>query len=44
MAVSERKDSSRVREIDKHVKNKFRWDWMEREIVDIKRDDYQEYV
>lgn len=34
MSVLERKDASRVKEIDKHIKNKFRWDWLEREIVD----------
>ncbi|XP_061735326.1 uncharacterized protein LOC133538062 isoform X1 [Nerophis ophidion] len=35
MSVLERKDASRVKDIDKHVKNKFRWDWMERTITDI---------
>ncbi|KAM9424389.1 uncharacterized protein KZ484_001126 isoform 2-T2 [Pholidichthys leucotaenia] len=33
VSVIERKDAPRIKEIDKIVKNKFRWDWLEKEIA-----------
>lgn len=33
MAVIKRKFAFRVKEIDKIVKNKFRWEWLEKEVA-----------
>ena len=35
MAIVEKKDDARIKEIDKGIKNKFCWEWMEEEAVTL---------